>query len=82
MPALVQQIDGLPLVEKVQLVQHLLASLAHCFDDAQLQNYWRKVDKPQRIGLMKGKWRVPTEEEDQAMDKEILEMFNLDEAVA
>ena len=35
-----------------------------------------------RIGSMKGKWRIPTEEEDRAMDKEILASMDLDKEFA
>ena len=35
-----------------------------------------------RIGSMKGKWRVPTEEEDRAMDEEIVAAMNLDKGFA
>ena len=42
-----------------------------------------KIDKPRqslaespvRIGSKKGVWRIPTEEEDRAMDEEIESMF-------
>lgn len=35
-----------------------------------------------RIGSMKGKWRIPTEEEDQAMDEEILASTDIDKEFA
>ena len=35
-----------------------------------------------RIGSMKGKWRIPTEEEDRAMDEEIVASMNLDKEFA
>ena len=35
-----------------------------------------------RIGSMKGKWRIPTEEEDRAMDEEIVASMDLDKEFA
>ena len=49
-----------------------------------------KIDKPcqttvgkspVRIGSKKGVWRIPTEEEDRAMDEEIVASFDLDGAI-
>ena len=80
MPAIVQQIDRLPLVEKMQLVQHLLQSLSNVLSDKSLQAYWQMPQKPKRIGLMEGKWSVPSFDEDKKLDEEILEMFNLETA--
>ena len=49
-----------------------------------------KIDKPcqttvgkspVRIGSKKGVWRIPTEEEDRAMDEEIAASFDLDGAI-
>jgi len=34
--------------------------------------------RPVRIGSKKGVWRIPTEEEDRAMDEEIAASFDLD----
>lgn len=36
--------------------------------------------KPKRIGLMEGKWIVPSFDEDKKLDEEILGMFNLESA--
>ena len=36
---------------------------------------------PIRIGSKKGVWRIPTEEEDRAMDEEIAASFDLDGAI-
>ena len=80
MPAIVQQIDRLPLGEKMQLVQHLLQSLSNVLADKRLQDYWQKPQKTKRIGLMDGKWSVPSFEEDKKLDEEILGMFNLETA--
>ena len=35
-----------------------------------------------RIGSMKGKWRIPTEEEDRAMDDEIVASMDFDKELA
>ena len=83
MPAIVQQIDRLPLVEKMQLVQHLLQSLSNVIADNGLQEHWQMPQKSKRIGLMEGKWVVPTYAEDKKLDEEILGMFdNLPEALS
>lgn len=52
MPAIAQQIDCLPLVEKMQLVQHLLQSLSGVFADKSFHDRWQMPQKTKRIGLM------------------------------
>lgn len=80
MPAIAQQIDCLPLVEKMQLAQHLLQSLSGVFADKRFHDHWQMPQKTKRIGPMEGKWSVPSFDEDKKLDEEILGMFSLESA--
>ena len=80
MPAIMQQIDRLSPIEKMQIVQHLLQSLSGVLADMSRQDDWQMPQKPKRIGLMEGKWIVPSFDEDKKLDEEILGMFNLESA--
>ena len=80
MPAIVQQIDRLSPIEKMQIVQHLLQSLSCLLPDKSPQDGWQMPQKAKRIGLMEGKWTVPSFDEDKKLDEEILGMFNLESA--
>ena len=80
MPAIVQQIDRLSPIEKMQILQHLLQSLSCLLADKRPQDGWQMPQKAKRIGLMEGKWTVPSFDEDKKLDEEILGMFNLESA--
>ena len=64
MPAIVQQIDRLSPIEKMQIVQHLLQSLSCLLADKSPQDGWQMPQKAKRIGLMEGKWTVPSFDEE------------------
>ena len=72
MPAVMEQIEGMSIADKMRLMEYLVRSLS--ITVVQYEN--TPPPKPKRrIGAMAGKWRLPTDEEDQATDAEIESMF-------
>ena len=65
MPAIMEQVSRLSVSEKLNLMECILKSIS--FSVAEQSSGVRK----RRIGLMDGKWKLPTWEEDRAMDREI-----------
>ena len=58
--------------DKMRLLEYLVRSLSIAvvqYENAPIHKAKR------RIGAMAGKWRLPTDEEDRAMDAEIESMF-------
>ena len=72
MPAVMEQVNQLNTLEKLRLMEYLLKTLS-----VAIVRY-EDVEKPKhrrRIGAMDGKWKLPTWEEDKAMDREIVADF-------
>ena len=65
MPAIMEQVSRLSVSEKLNLMECILKSIS--FSVGEQSSGVRK----RRIGLMDGKWKLPTWEEDRAMDREI-----------
>ena len=65
MPAIMEQVSRLSVSEKLNLMEYILKSIS--FSLPEQTGGIRK----RRIGLMDGKWKLPTWEEDKAMDREI-----------
>ena len=65
MPAIMEQISRLSVSEKLNLIECIIKSIS--FSLPEQADGIRK----RRIGLMDGKWKLPTWEEDRAMDREI-----------
>ncbi len=72
MPAVFEQVERLSVSDKMRLMEYLVRSLS--ITVVQYENVPHLKEK-RRIGAMAGKWRLPTEEEDRAMDAEIESMF-------
>ena len=65
MPAIMEQVSRLSVSEKLNLIECIIKSIS--FSLPEQADGIRK----RRIGLMDGKWKLPTWEEDRAMDREI-----------
>ena len=72
MPAVFEQVERMSVSDKMRLMEYLVRSLSITI--VQYENAPSFKTK-RRIGAMAGKWRLPTEEEDRAMDVEIESMF-------
>ena len=72
MPAVIEQVERMSVSDKMRLMEYLVRSLSIAV--VQYEN--APVHKAKRrIGAMAGKWHLPTDEEDRAMDAEIESMF-------
>ena len=65
MPAIMEQVSRLSVSEKLDLMDRIIKSIS-CTLPEQAGGI-----RTRRIGLMDGKWKLPTWEEDRAMDREI-----------
>ena len=68
MPMVLEQVNQLNTLEKLRLMESLLRALSETIVR------YEGVEQPKhrrRIGAMDGKWKLPTWEEDKAMDREI-----------
>ena len=65
MPAIMEQVSRLSVSEKLDLMDRIIKSIS--FSLPEQTGGIRK----RRIGLMDGKWKLPTWEEDKAIDREI-----------
>ena len=65
MPALMEQVNKLSAEEKLRLMECILKSIS-----VSALEHGRGLRR-RRIGLMDGKWKLPTWEEDKAVDREI-----------
>ena len=72
MPAVIEQVERMSVSDKMRLMEYLVRSLSTVV--VQYENTPPPRAK-RRIGAMAGKWRLPTDEEDRAMDAEIESMF-------
>ena len=72
MPAVFKQVERLSVSDKMRLREYLVRSLSIAV--VQYENVPSLKEK-RRIGAMAGMWRLPTEEEDHAMDAEIESML-------
>jgi len=68
---IIEQVKGLSVAEKRALLAYLLEHVTF-----EVVNEPSAASKPQRIGLMEGKWRLPDDETDRKMDEEMAAMFN------
>ena len=65
MPAIMEQVSRLSVSEKLDLMDRIIKSISFSLPEQAGGN------RKRRIGLMDGKWKLPTWEEDKAMDREI-----------
>ena len=65
MPAIMDQVSRLSFSEKLNLMEYILKSISVSVSEQE------SGTRKRRIGLMDGKWKLPTWEEDKAMDREI-----------
>ena len=65
MSAIMEQVSRLSVSERLNLMECIIKSIS--FSLPEQADGIRK----RRIGLMDGKWKLPTWEEDKAMDREI-----------
>ena len=65
MPAIMEQVSRLSVSERLDLMDRIIKSIS-CSLPEQAGGIRKR-----RIGLMDGKWKLPTWEEDKAMDREI-----------
>ena len=72
MPAVMESVRKMSADEKLRLLEYLVKSLS--FTVVRYNNALVGMGN-RRIGSMAGKWRLPTDEEDHAMDAEIESMF-------
>ena len=65
MTAIMEQVSRLSVSEKLDLMDRIIKSISFSLPEQAGGN------RKRRIGLMDGKWKLPTWEEDKAMDHEI-----------
>ena len=65
MPAIMEQVSRLSVSEKLDLMDRIIKSISFYLPEQ------ASGIRKRRIGLMDGKWKLPTWEEDKAMDREI-----------
>ena len=65
MPAIMEQVSQLSVSEKLNLMECILKPISSSRPE-QVAGIRKR-----RIGLMDGKWKLPTWEEDKAIDREI-----------
>ena len=65
MSAIMEQVSRLSVSEKLNLMECILKSISFSLPEQD------GGSRQRRIGLMDGKWKLPTWEEDKAMDREI-----------
>ena len=66
MPAIMEQVSRLSVPEKLNLMECIIKSIGMSVAAAPVQ-----PERASRIGICRGMWKLPTWEEDQAMDREI-----------
>lgn len=72
MPTVIEQVKRMSVSDKMRLMEYLVRSLSLVvvrYENAP------SIKAKRRIGSMAGKWRLPTDEEDRAMDAEVESMF-------
>lgn len=67
MPAIMEQVSRLSVSEKLSLMECILKSIGTSVAAAEP----KKTERSSRIGICRGMWKLPTWEEDKAMDREI-----------
>ena len=67
MPAIMEQVSRLSVSEKLDLMDRIIKSI----DVSTVEAGPVKPARASRIGICRGMWKLPTWEEDQAMDREI-----------
>ena len=67
MPASMEQVSRLSVSEKLNLMECILKSIDMSVVETNPVNSARKS----RIGICRGMWKLPTWEEDRALDREI-----------
>ena len=67
MPAIMEQVSRLSISEKLDLMDLILKSI----DVSAVEACPEKSTRASRIGICRGMWKLPTWEEDKAMDREI-----------
>ena len=72
MPAVMEQVERMSVSDKMRLMEYLVKSISVTIERCD-DTHPRKAKR--RIGSMAGKWRLPTDDEDRAMDSEIESMF-------
>ena len=72
MSAVIEQVERMSVLDKMRLMEYLVRSLSTAV--VQCEGLQPRKSR-RRIGAMAGKWRLPTEAEDRAMDAEIESMF-------
>jgi len=69
MPRVLEQIDGLSIAEKREVLTYLIRYVT--FEVRPVMS----SAGGKRIGLMEGKWHLPDDEADRKMDEEIEQLF-------
>jgi len=72
MPQVLDQINGLSVAEKREVLTYLIRHVT--FDVRHVET---SVVGNKRIGMMAGKWQLPDEDSDRRMDEEIEQMFDV-----
>ena len=67
MPAIMEQVSRLSVSEKLNLMECIIKSIGTSVVAAEPV----RPARASRIGICRGMWKLPTWEEDQAMDREI-----------
>ena len=73
MSAIMEQLDMLTVSEKMRIVEYLIKSISVVV--VRQEDNGKKATR--RIGVMDGKWKLPTWEEDKALDREIEADFEM-----
>ena len=72
MPAVMEEVARMSVADKMRLMVYLAKSVSFTMEQYDIVPP-KRIKR--RIGSMAGKWTLPTDEEDKAMDAEIESMF-------
>ena len=72
MPAVMEEVARMSVADKMRLMVYLAKSVSFTMEQYDIVSP-KRIKR--RIGSMAGKWTLPTDEEDRAMDAEIESMF-------
>jgi len=72
MPQVLDQINGLSVAEKREVLTYLIRYVTF-----EVRHAEKPVAGSKRIGMMAGKWQLPDEDADRKMDEEIEQMFEV-----
>lgn len=72
MPMILEQVDKMSMSDKMKIMEYIMRSISNSIDE---QSRSQGSHKRYRIGMMAGKWTLPSDDADRQMDEEIADMF-------